>query len=298
MHQQALRAILSAVYSTYVERSPDGKPAGREHLHLPADAEKDSSGFGWRLSNGNMLETEARLAGLFNGLEAELDLARTGMKVARALNSDAKGRANKHGVPLLASPTSSAPPSSPTTAGQNYHGVTFQFIGAVGEPEGPSEEEVLRASALCDVVETSIAASKREATLMVEDRNRIGITPPNPRPLITSCRWAAPTPPPVRIRRAGRRTVGFHPLLEPGLSEKKARRLTRPAGQREFDKGTRKTIRPTPSRRRSKCLARPVLPTIRATGKKRPIHAPLRRIPRCACSRTLSTSRAHRAIRN
>ena len=27
-----LRVILGAVYSTYVERSPDGKPAGREHF--------------------------------------------------------------------------------------------------------------------------------------------------------------------------------------------------------------------------------------------------------------------------
>jgi hypothetical protein len=198
-----LRVVLGKVYSTYVERSPDGKPAGREHLHLPADAEKDSSGFGWRLSNGNMLETEARLAGLFNGLEAELDLKATGMKVARALNTDAKAKATKHGVPLFGLAYEFGSTELSNDRGQTYHGVTFQFIGAVGEPEGPSEEEVLRASALCDVVEAAIAAAKREA----EDRRSApwtssGLPPRNvePRPLITSGAAAlrvVEAPPPV-----------------------------------------------------------------------------------------------------
>ena len=163
---------------------------------LPADAEKD--GFGWRLSNGNMLETEARLAGLFNGVEAELDLNRTGMRVARALNSDAKARANKHGVPIFGLAYEFASTELTNDRGQNYHSVTFQFIGAVGEAEGPTEEEILRASAVCDLVEAAIAAAKREA----EDR-RSAILPPRnsgPRPLITSGAAAlrvVEAPPPV-----------------------------------------------------------------------------------------------------
>ena len=128
---------------------------------LPTDAEKD--GFGWLLSNGNMLETEAQLAGLFNGAEAELDLNRTGMRVARALNSDAKARANKHDVPIFGLAYEFASTELSNDRGQNYYGVTFQFIGAVGEAEGPTEEEILRASAVCDLVEAAIAAAKREA---------------------------------------------------------------------------------------------------------------------------------------
>ena len=120
-----LRVILGAVYSTYVERMPDGKPVGREHFVLPADAAKD--GFGWLLSNGNMLETEARLAGLFNNAEAELDLNRTGMRVARALNSDAKARANKHGVPIFGLAYEFASTELSNDRGQPYHGVVFQF---------------------------------------------------------------------------------------------------------------------------------------------------------------------------
>jgi hypothetical protein len=191
-----LRVILGAVYSTCVERLPDGKPAGREHFLLPPDAQKD--GFGWRLSNGNTLETEARLAGLFNGVEAEFDLNWTGMRVARALNSDAKARANKHEVPIFGLSYEFASTELSNDRGQNYHGVTFQFIGAVGEVEGPTEEEILRASAVCDLVEAAIAAAKREA----EDR-RSAILPPRaiaPRPLITggaTALRAVEAPPPV-----------------------------------------------------------------------------------------------------
>ena len=176
-----LRVVLGAVYSTYVERALDGKPVGREHLHLPPDAEKD--GFGWRLSNGNMLETEARLAGLFNGVEAELDLNRTGMRVAKALNSDAKARTNKHNVPIFGLAYEFASTETANDRGQNYHSVTFQCLGAVGEVEGPTEEEILRASAMCDLVDAAIAAAKREA----EDRRSATLPPRNIAPrLVTS----------------------------------------------------------------------------------------------------------------
>ena len=73
---------------------------------------------------------------------------------------------------------------APGDRGQTYFGVTFTFIGAVGEPEGPTEEEVLRASAICDLVEATIAAAKREA-----ENRKVAILPPRmagPRPLITS----------------------------------------------------------------------------------------------------------------
>ena len=91
-------SLLAPSIRLCVERSTSDK-WGRRTLFLPADAEKN--GFGWRLSNGNMLEKEARLAGLFIGVDAELDLARTAMRVARGFNSDAKARANKLDVPIF-----------------------------------------------------------------------------------------------------------------------------------------------------------------------------------------------------
>jgi hypothetical protein len=81
--------------------------------------------------------------------------------------------------------------------GQTYFGVTFQFLGAVGDPEGPTEEEILRASAVCDLVEAAIVAAKQQA----EDRKGAILPPRNmgPKPLITSGATAlklVETPPP------------------------------------------------------------------------------------------------------
>ena len=109
-----LRVILGAVYSTYVERSPDGKPRAANTFVLPPDAEKD--GFGWRLSNGNLLETEARLAGLFNGVEAELDLVRTGMRGPGRSIVTRKPERKNMAFRFLASLTSLLRPNSPMTA--------------------------------------------------------------------------------------------------------------------------------------------------------------------------------------
>ena len=167
-----VRAILGAIYSIYVERAPDGKPAGSEHFILPDGAARD--GFGWILPNGNTLETEARCTGLFDDVEGEnLDLARTGMKVARSLNSDARARATKHGLPICGLAYEFSSTENTSDRGLVYYGVTFRFLGAIGEPEGPSEEEIIRAAAVGDLVEPTLAAATREA----EDRKRLEIAP-------------------------------------------------------------------------------------------------------------------------
>jgi len=177
-----LRVVLGVVYQVYVERTPDDKPTGREHFVVPAEAVRD--GYRWFLPNKNLLEAEARLAGVFNGVDAELDLARTGMRVARALNADAKARVLKLGLPLFGLAYEFGAQELVNDRGQTYYGLTFEFIGAAGSPEGPTEEEVIRTSAICDLVQAAIAAAKREA----EDR-KVAILPPRmagPRPLITS----------------------------------------------------------------------------------------------------------------
>jgi hypothetical protein len=176
-----LRVIAGYVYSILVERTTSDRWV-EDHQVLPSDAEKD--GYGWRLPNKNVIEKEARLVGVFGGIDAELDLAKTAMKVARAFNSDAKARATRFNVPIFGLAYELGSQELVNDRGQPYFGPTFEFIGAVGEPEGPSEEEIIRASALHDLVESAIAAAKREA----EDR-RSAILPPRnlaPRPLITS----------------------------------------------------------------------------------------------------------------
>jgi hypothetical protein len=176
-----LRVVSGALYSILVERSADDKWAD-EHYVLPDEAEKD--GYRWRLPNENLIDKEARIAGVFNGLDAEFDLAKTSMRVARAFNSDAKARARKLGLPLYGLAYEFAAQELVNDRGQTYFGPTFAFIGAAGDPDGPSEEEIFRASALCDLVEATIAAAKREA----EDRKGAILPPHKPalRPLITS----------------------------------------------------------------------------------------------------------------
>jgi hypothetical protein len=170
---KTLRVISGVLYPVFVERGPDDKFV-REHHVLPPEVEKDE--YRWRLPNRNVIEKEARLAGVFNGLDAEFDLAKTGMKVARALNTDAKARASKLLLPLYGLAYQFDSQELVNDRGQPYFGPTFAFLGASGEPDGPSEEEVIRASALCDVVETTLAEATRGPTKKVEDHKRIEIT--------------------------------------------------------------------------------------------------------------------------
>jgi hypothetical protein len=195
-----LRVIAGAVYSILVERTTSDKWVDEHHI-LPPDAEKN--GYGWRLPNKNVIDKEARLVGVFGGVDAELDLAKTAMKVARAFNSDAKARATRLNVPIFGLAYEFGSQELVNDRGQPYFGPTFEFIGAVGEPEGPSEEEIIRASALHDLVESTIAAAKREA----EGRTS-AILPPRsiaPKPLITS---GAPALRAVKAPTAGESYAG------------------------------------------------------------------------------------------
>ena len=159
-----LRVISGALYTVFVERAAKDKWVG-DHYVLPPDAEKD--GFGWRrLSNGNAVDKEARLAALFSGVEAEFDFSKTGMRVARAFHADARAHAEKFDCSLCDLAYEFGVQELTNDRGQTYYAPTFTFIGAKGSPEGPTEAEAFRASALCDLIEATLAQAKQEA----EDR--------------------------------------------------------------------------------------------------------------------------------
>jgi hypothetical protein len=168
-----LRVVPGVLYSVLVERTAEDKWAD-EHYVLPDAAEKN--GYRWRLPNKHFIEKEARIAGIFNGLDAEFDLAKTSMKVARALNSDAKARGRKLGLPIYGLAYEFAAQELVNDRGQTYFGPTFAFVGAAGDPDGPSEEEIIRATTLCDLVEATLSEAKRETARMTEDRKQIDIT--------------------------------------------------------------------------------------------------------------------------
>jgi hypothetical protein len=180
----ALRAVLGVIYPVWVERTENDKFVG-ERFVLPDDAEKD--GYRWRLSGGNVLDREARIAGLFEGLEAELDLAKTSMRVARALNADAKARMKKLGLPLFGLSYEITAQEITNDRGQVYYAPVFTFLGGPADPGGPSEEEIIRASALCDIVEATVAEAKRELveSMTALAPGRMLITPqPQPKPAL------------------------------------------------------------------------------------------------------------------
>lgn len=169
-----VRVVPGILYSVFIERTSDDKYV-REHFVLPPGAERDA--FRWLLPDGHTLEKEARLGGVFNNLDAEFDLAKTAMKVARVLNADATARTKKFNVPFCGLAYELSSQELINDRGQSYYGPMFDFLGAVGDENGPGEEDVLRASALADIVETTIAETKRESALLVEDRKRIETTP-------------------------------------------------------------------------------------------------------------------------
>lgn len=177
-----LRGVLGVIYPAWVERTENDKFVG-EHFVLPSDAEKD--GYRWRLPGGNVLDKEARIAGVFGGIEAEFDLAKTSMKVARTLNADAKVRMKKLGLPLYGLSYELTAQEVINDRGQFYFAPIFTFLGGPTDPDGPSEDEILRANALCDLVDATIDEARRE---LLESTKRLEITPgrmlitPRPQP--------------------------------------------------------------------------------------------------------------------
>jgi hypothetical protein len=167
----ALRSILGAIYPVWVEYTENNKFVS-EHFALPNGAEKDD--YRWRLPSGNVLDKEARVAGLFEGVEATLDLAKTSMKVARALNADAKARMKKLGLPLFGLSYELTAQEVTNDRGQVYFTPVFTFLGGPTDPDGPSEDEIIRANAVCDIVEATVDEAKRE---LVESMKRLEITP-------------------------------------------------------------------------------------------------------------------------
>jgi hypothetical protein len=156
-----MRVVPAILYSVYVEKTSDDKFAGHDYLALPPDVVPQ--GYVWRFHNGNYLEYTPRLAGVFEGLEAEFDFSGTASKVARAFNTEAKGRLKKLKLPLGATTWEFGAQELLNTRQQPYWSPTYAYVAAADEDRGPSESEVMRAMALCDLVEAAIAEAQKEA---------------------------------------------------------------------------------------------------------------------------------------
>jgi hypothetical protein len=117
----------------------------------------------WPLPGGNFLEYTPRLAGVFEGLQGEADFAKTASKALRAFNSEAKSRTKKLEVPLAATAWRFGATELTNERGQPYWGPTHTYIAAAGEPDGPSEADIMTALAIADTVGAAIAEAMKEA---------------------------------------------------------------------------------------------------------------------------------------
>ena len=147
LHLQASRHSRRSLSD--LRRAHAGRQAcGREHYVLPPGAEKD--GYGWRLPDGNAIDKEARIAGLFNGVEAEFDLAKTAMKMARALNADAKAAREQARRFALRSCLRVRRAGTHQRSRADLLRADVRFIGAVGDAGrahrggGPSGDRLVR----------------------------------------------------------------------------------------------------------------------------------------------------------
>jgi hypothetical protein len=156
-----MRVVPAILYSVYVEKTPDEKFTGRDYLALPPDVERE--GYVWRCRSGNFLEQTPRLAGVFDGHEAEFDFSGTASKVARAFNTEAKSRLKKLELPLGATIWEFGAQELLNTRQQPYWSPTYVYVAAAGEPDGPSEADIMKALAIADTVEAAIAEAMKEA---------------------------------------------------------------------------------------------------------------------------------------
>ena len=125
-----LRVIPGALYPVFVERTASDKWAA-DYYVLPSGAEKD--GFVWRLSNGNVIDKEVRLVGLFNGVEAEFDLTKTGIENgARSPWRCDRARRTRLDVSLCDLAYEFGVEERTNDRGLSYYTPTFCFIGAKG----------------------------------------------------------------------------------------------------------------------------------------------------------------------
>jgi hypothetical protein len=156
-----MRVVPAILYPIYVEKTSDEKFAGRDYLVLPPDVERQD--YVWRCRSSNFLEHTPRLAGVFDGLEAEFDFSGTASKVARAFNTEATGRLKKLKLPLGATTWEFGAQELLNTRQQPYWSPTYAFVAAAGEPDGPSEADIMKALAVADTVEAAIAEAVKEA---------------------------------------------------------------------------------------------------------------------------------------
>jgi hypothetical protein len=150
------------------------KPRGYVTTHdaLPEDASWDAKARCWFRSNGNSVEEAAENLGLINGKVCTQSFSLSALAVARSLNSAAsKLTAETDGPPIrlpffAGNWRMGSIEKHNTTTGKSFWQPTYQHVGTIGEPGGPSGDGFDRCRRLCQLLTKSAvpAASRTDAT--------------------------------------------------------------------------------------------------------------------------------------
>jgi hypothetical protein len=141
------------------------KPRGYVTTHdaLPEDASWDAKARCWFRSNGNSVEEAAQIRGLINGEVCTQSFSLSALAVARSLNSAAsKLTAETDGPPIrlpffAANWRMGSIEKYNTTNGKSFWQPTYQIVGTIGQPGGPSGDEFDRCRRFCQLSTKLIA---------------------------------------------------------------------------------------------------------------------------------------------
>jgi hypothetical protein len=149
------------------------KPRGYVNTHdaLADDVSWDAKARCWFRSNGNSVEEAAEILGLINGEVCTQSFSLSALAVARSLNSAAsKLTAETDGppirLPFFAVNWRMGSIEKHNTNGKSFWQSTYQIVGTIGQPGGPSGDGFDRYRRLCQLLTKSaaLAASRTDAT--------------------------------------------------------------------------------------------------------------------------------------
>jgi hypothetical protein len=156
------------------------KPRGYVATHdaLPEDASWDAKARCWFRPNGNSVEEAAEILGLVNGEVCTQSFSLSALAVARSLNSAAsKLTAETDGppirLPFYAANWRMGSTEKHNSNGKSFWQPTYQLVGTIGQPGGPSGDGFDLCHRICQLVTRSS-------------------TPTNPRIELTNDNNAAP----------------------------------------------------------------------------------------------------------
>jgi hypothetical protein len=153
------------------------KPRGYVTTHdaLPEDASWDAKARCWFRPNGNSVEEAAEILGLINGEVCTQSFSLSALAVARSLNSAAsKLTAETDGppirLPFFGASWRMGSIEKQSSNGKSYWQPTYELVGTIGQPGGPSEDGFDQCRRICQLL-TRSAALAAAKTGMTNDNN-------------------------------------------------------------------------------------------------------------------------------